>query len=85
MVREGCEKFYLDSNTADLSFIFGAETNHFESVPAHRIILSISSPVFETMFYGSLKEKAKIPIIDATAEAFKEFSAILLDQSAINR
>lgn len=72
-VRENFEKFYLDSKTADLSFIFGADTEHFESVPAHRIILSVSSPVFETMFYGSLKEKAKIPIVDATAEAFKEF------------
>ncbi|XP_055305910.1 BTB/POZ domain-containing protein 6-B-like [Sitodiplosis mosellana] len=73
LVREGCEKFYLDSNTADLNFIFGAGSDRIESVPAHKIILSISSPVFETMFYGSLKEKAKIPIVDATAEAFKEF------------
>lgn len=73
LVREGCEKFYLDSNTADLTFHFGADTEYFESIPAHKIILSISSPVFETMFYGSLREKSTISIVDATAEAFKEF------------
>lgn len=74
VVRRSSEKFYLDTRTADLKFMFGSGTDHTECVPAHKILLSIGSPVFETMFYGSLKEKPNIPIVDASADAFKEFS-----------
>lgn len=73
VVRRGSGKFYLDAKTADLKFIFGSDTDYLESVPAHKILLSMGSPVFETMFYGSLKEKSTIPIVDASADAFKEF------------
>lgn len=72
-VRQTCEKLYLDSKTADVCFVFDMDTDHPERVPAHKSILSIGSPVFDTMFYGSLPEKGDVPIVDASATAFKEF------------
>lgn len=33
---------------------------------AHTVILSISSPVLETMFHGPLKEKSEILMVDAS-------------------
>ncbi|XP_055307980.1 BTB/POZ domain-containing protein 6-B-like [Sitodiplosis mosellana] len=65
------EKFYLDSNSADVKFVFGAD--HVETVPAHKIILSGSSPTFNTMFYGSLPEQGDVPMDDTSAAVFKEF------------
>lgn len=67
------EKLYLDSRTADTHFVLDMDTDHPQRVPAHKIILSIRSPVFDTMFYGSLPEMGDIPIADASAAAFKEF------------
>lgn len=74
-VRQNCEKMYLNSSTADVFFEFNIDSDddEYEQVPAHKILLSIGSPVFETMFYGLLKEKREIPIVDASADAFKIF------------
>lgn len=63
-------KLYLNPERADVHFIFESGD---ERVPAHKIILSSGSDVFDTMFYGLLKEEGDIKIVDATAEAFKEF------------
>ncbi|XP_055306224.1 BTB/POZ domain-containing protein 6-A-like [Sitodiplosis mosellana] len=72
-VQQTCQKLYLDSRTADVHFVFDLDSDHPEKVPAHKNILSIRSPVFDTMFYGSLPEKDDIPIVDASAAAFKVF------------
>lgn len=69
--RTICGKLYLDSKTADLNFTFG--TGPSDRVPAHKSILLVGSPVFETMFYGSLVEKGDVQIVDATAAEFTEF------------
>ncbi|XP_037049492.1 BTB/POZ domain-containing protein 3-like [Bradysia coprophila] len=61
---------YLNAEKADVHFIFESED---ERVPAQKNILSSGSDVFDTMFYGPLKEEGDIKIVDATAEAFKEF------------
>lgn len=37
---------------------------------AHKLILSMSSPVFATMFHGELCEKGDTKILDITPEAF---------------
>ncbi|XP_055307985.1 BTB/POZ domain-containing protein 6-A-like [Sitodiplosis mosellana] len=67
------DEFYLDPNSADVNFVFGIGTDHVEYVPAHRIILSVGSSVFDTMFNGSLPEKSDISIGDTSAAVFKEF------------
>lgn len=66
---KGCQKLYLDEKTADVEFLF----NNAESISAHKNILSVGSPVFDTMFYGSLPEKRHILISDAIKGAFREF------------
>ncbi|XP_031637167.1 BTB/POZ domain-containing protein 6-like [Contarinia nasturtii] len=66
-------KLYLDTKTADVTFIFGIDTDHPEYVPAHKILLSAGSPVFDAMFYGSLIEVGDIPIVDSSVAAFEEF------------
>lgn len=43
-----------------------------EKIPAHKLMLASASKVFEAMFYGPMK-RDEIEIIDASAEAFKEF------------
>ncbi|XP_055304166.1 kelch-like ECH-associated protein 1B [Sitodiplosis mosellana] len=63
-------KLYLDTKTSDTKFAFKDST---ESVVAHKSILSIGSPVFDAMFYGSLPEETHILIVDASPNAFKEF------------
>lgn len=70
LASKNCEKLYLDSVTTDVNFVFRKDA---VNVSAHKAILAAGSPVFHTMFYGSLPEKGDILIEDATAEAFKEF------------
>lgn len=73
MKRSYPDVFYLDSKTADVNFVFGAGTEDVETVPAHKYILSISSPAFYTMFFGSLPQQGDIPMVDSSSAAFKEF------------
>lgn len=73
LARRCCEKMYLDSLTADVNFTFSTNHSNTNSVPAHKSVLSVGSPVFEAMFYGSIPKKGNISIPDASAEAFKEF------------
>lgn len=62
------KKKYLSDNLADFHFTF--ETG--ERIPAHKFVLA-GSNVFETMFNGSWKEVEQVEIVDASADAFKEF------------
>ncbi|XP_031637083.1 BTB/POZ domain-containing protein 6-B-like [Contarinia nasturtii] len=66
-------RLYLDSTSADVHFVFGADTEQPIKVPAHKSILGAMSPIFHTMFYGLLKEGDEVKIDDAPAEAFKKF------------
>jgi len=53
----------------DLIFLVGPEK---KEIKAHKLILSSASPVFETMFYGKLKEESEtIKIPDVDFNAFK--------------
>jgi len=56
-------KFILNSDLfSDVKFVIGRTDGESESnrgrqvIPAHKFVLSISSPVFEAMFYGELAE-----------------------------
>lgn len=64
---------YLNSKIADVYFGFDIDTDNPKRVLAHKSILSVLSPVFDTMFYDSLPEQGDIPIVDASAEAFEDF------------
>lgn len=69
------EKFYLNENLADFHFIFKSISSdgHSERIPVHKIVLANVSDVFRVMFNGSWKEKVDVEIVDASADAFKEF------------
>ncbi|XP_031638057.1 BTB/POZ domain-containing protein 6-A-like [Contarinia nasturtii] len=70
----GCEKLYLDTRTADVFFVFGSSRENVVKVPAHKCILSASSPVFDAMFFGPAREIGNtITIVDASPDEFKEF------------
>lgn len=67
-------ELYLNSKGADVSFVFkDADGDQSKKIPAHKIILSLDSPVFDRMFFGSIQEKGDVQIVDAPAAAFKEF------------
>lgn len=70
---EICGKLYLNSATADVNFIFESDFGFVEIVSAHKCFLASGSSVFNTMFYGPLKEDDDIAITDASVSAFKEF------------
>jgi len=57
--------------TADVEFIFNVGGEKV-SVPAHKVILSVASDVFEAQFYGGIQEiDREIFIPDASYKAFK--------------
>lgn len=68
-----CENLYLDIRTADVFFIFKSENGQPQKLPAHKNILASSSPVFDAMFFGEMKEKGDVKITDTSIEVFKEF------------
>lgn len=74
----GCEKLYLDTRTADVTFTFptansaNGDNDDCIHLTAHKAILS-ASPVFEAMFFGPAKETGTIRIVDVSPAAFKEF------------
>ncbi|XP_055310678.1 BTB/POZ domain-containing protein 2-like [Sitodiplosis mosellana] len=63
---------YLNERLADVYFEFKVD-DETQKVPANKSVLAALSPVFDTMFIGSLPEKGDVSIPDANADAFKEF------------
>ncbi|KRT81158.1 BTB And C-terminal Kelch domain containing protein [Oryctes borbonicus] len=67
---------------SDVTFVVGAQK---EKIPAHKFILSISSSVFEAMFYSLLANRSKeIELPDVEPAAFKNLLRfIYLDQASV--
>lgn len=63
------EKLYLNEDYADFHFVFDSG----ERIPVHKNILGIASDAFRAMFGGLYIEKTETKIVDASADAFKEF------------
>jgi hypothetical protein len=63
--------FFLCSTLSDVTIVFG-EGPDVQSFPGHKFLLSMSSPVFEAMFYGPLaSNKKEIRLKEEDPEAFK--------------
>ncbi|XP_055303163.1 kelch-like protein 38 [Sitodiplosis mosellana] len=64
------ELLYLNEEDADVWFVFDDAR-----VPAHKLILTTTSPWMKTMFFGSLPEGNEVDMTRAkvTSTAFKEF------------
>ncbi|KAJ8321977.1 hypothetical protein KUTeg_000448 [Tegillarca granosa] len=56
-ITESLGELYDTKKFSDIFFSFPNEPD-FERIPAHKLMLSIRSPVFEAMFYGDLAETA---------------------------
>lgn len=69
---------YLNTETADVFFECYSESGQCEQVPAHKLVLMLSSEVFKSMFANTLKQEDALYCVDiASAEAFKEFLQLL--------
>ncbi|CAF0902528.1 unnamed protein product, partial [Brachionus calyciflorus] len=65
---------YLNENLADVYFFVGKQNDQIERIPAHKLVLSIGSPVFMAMFYGTgsqMQSNKEIEIPDADPISFK--------------
>lgn len=62
----------MRSKNADIRFIF-EDADDIVKLPAHKEILAASSPTFDAMFNGDLKEEGDVRIVDVSAAAFEEF------------
>lgn len=71
-VSNSIAELYLQDELADVEFSF-KKNGTTQTLPAHKIIMASGSPVFKTMFFGSLPEKKVVDIVDASPGAFKEF------------
>ena len=58
-LTERNKRMFNNSSMSDVSFIVKDNaTGNKASIPAHKYVLSIGSPVFFRMFYGELAEKS---------------------------
>lgn len=70
---------FIISMPPDVHFVFES-SDRTVKVPAHKGLLAASSPVFNAMFNGELKENDEVKIVDATYEAFEEFLQFFYDK-----
>ncbi|KAH3786763.1 BTB/POZ domain-containing protein 6-B-like [Dreissena polymorpha] len=67
------EQLCMNGTLADIYFVFPNRGEQQDSLPAHKFILSMRSPVFEEMFYGldSGKQESEIIVRDIRATTFR--------------
>ena len=73
------KRMYNNSLMSDVNFIVkDSETDKKVSIPAHKYVLSIGSPVFYKMFYGDLAERRdSVELVDADSESLLELLRFL--------
>lgn len=64
---------YLNKELSDVKFLLENTENEWIDIPAHRLIMSAYSPVFNRMFFGEFKDDGSVKVLGATAEGFFEF------------
>ena len=76
-VRERTAFLFNNSLMSDITFVLTDPDGTQVRVPAHKLVLAISSPVFEAMFYGELTEKGEIELPDTQLHYLLEFLRFL--------
>ena len=75
-IRERTKFIFNNHRFSDVKFVvqkMDGESESKQVIPAHKFVLSISSPVFEAMFYGELAEtKDSIELPDCEYESLLE-------------
>ena len=88
-IRERNEFMFNNDLFSDVKFVVPrviGESENKRIIPAHKFVLSISSPVFEAMFYGELAEtRDSIEVPDCEYESLLElFRYIYSDEVSLN-
>ena len=89
-IRERSEHMFNNDLFSDVKFVV-QETSRCgrgskRVIPAHKFVLSISSPVFEAMFYGELAETASsIELPDCDYDSLLEFFRYMYSDEVILR
>ena len=76
-IRERSEHMFNNDLFSDVKFVVrrgpNSQSESTQVIPAHKFVLSISSPVFEAMFYGELAEtRGSIELPDCEYESLLE-------------
>ncbi|XP_055347118.1 BTB/POZ domain-containing protein 3-like [Paramacrobiotus metropolitanus] len=90
--ESGCDFMKLLKQTfasgelSDVCFAVGRDFGNAQNFPAHKLILSIRSAVFRTMFYGSLPENCDkaISIPDIHPDAFANMLSFVYTEAVEN-
>ena len=87
-IRERCKFIFNNDLFSDVKFVAPkaiGESKSKQVIPAHKFVLSISSPVFEAMFYGELAEtRDSIELPDCEYESLLElFRYIYIDEATL--
>ena len=84
-IRERCKSIFNKELLSDVTFVVRDSHGGSESktIPAHKFVLSISSPVFYAMFYGDLAEKTdSVEISDCEYESLLELFRFIYSDEA---
>ena len=85
-IRERCEAVFNQELLSDVKFVVRDSRGGSKTIPAHKFMLAISSPVFFAMFYGKAAEmKDSVEISDCEYESLSElFRFIYSDKANLN-
>ena len=86
-IRERSKFMFNNNLFSDVKFVVQETSRCGRGViPAHKFVLSISSPVFEAMFYGELAETANsIELPDCDYDSLLEFFRYIYSDEVILR
>ena len=72
-IKERAKFLFNNNRFSDVKFVLHSESGSERVIPAHKLILSTGSPVFEAMFYGQLAEtRDSIELPDCEYESLLE-------------
>ena len=85
-IKDRCKSIFNQEFLSDVKFVVRESQGGSESeikIPAHKLVLAISSPVFYAMFYGELAEtKDSVEISDCTYESLLELFRFIYSDEA---
>ena len=85
-IRERCEAIFNQELLSDVKFAVCDSQGESKTIPAHKFMLAISSPVFFAMFFGKVAAiKDPVEIFDCEYESLLElFRFIYSDEAKLN-
>ena len=82
-IRERCEAVFNQELLSDVNFVVRDSSGGSKTIPAHKFMLAISSPVFFALFYGKAAEmKDSVEISDCEYESLLELFRFMYSDMA---